>query len=302
MNRHHLSPVPGSWVDASVQTAVGLPTEPPRRGKPGSLPAAGPFWIGGLALGSGRPVVPRHRDGVSPAATLWVTDTVVPDADATWAALAACFPTTGLWPLLLRSLNDSCERPWDSGEFQPATEAEIDATDARTVLEDGWRDSLVPINDPWPPGTGPLAPFHPYFPGLAPSQPLSDELLVAPAGGRARIGLVSCRRPADAIGVMGWLGAINVRRPAEVSAVLRSWQERFGAVVVRLGFATVTLLVTRPPISDDDAVHVAAEVAALCPDALWQPEELPPYLPRDATLAAMGRHLVRESVWRLWFD
>jgi hypothetical protein len=158
------------------------------------------------------------------------------------------------------------------------------------------------MDDPWAPGTGPLAPFHPEFPGLAPSQPPSDELLVAPAGGSARIGLVSCRRPADAIGAMGWLGAINVRSPAEVSAVLRSWEDRFGAVVVGLGFATVRLLVTRPPRTDDDALRVAAEVAALCPDALWQPEALGPTMPRDATLGSMGRLLVREAVWRLWFD
>ncbi|WP_324273533.1 DUF4253 domain-containing protein [Blastococcus brunescens] len=129
-----------------------------------------------------------------------------------------------------------------------------------------------------------------------------DELLVATGGGSSRIGLVSCRRPADAIGVMGWLGAINVRRPAEVSAVLRSWEDRLGAVVVGLGFATIRLLVTRPPQTDDAALQVAAEVAALCPDALWQPAEQPPYQPRDATLEAMSRHLVRESVWRLWFD
>jgi hypothetical protein len=292
----------GSWAQVPVGREVLYPAEPPSSATPGPLPAAGTARIGRLALGPGRAVDPRDRDGVSPAATLWVTDTVVSHADATWAALAARFPTTGLWPLLLQSLHDGCERPWDSGEFQPATETEIDDIDARTVLEDGWRGSLVPINDPWAPGTGPLAPFHPEFPGLAPSQPPSDEVLVAPAGGSARIGLVSCRRPADAIGVMGWLGAINVRRPAEVAAVLRSWEDRFGAVVVGLGFATVTLLVTRPPRTDDDALRVAAEVAALCPDALWQPEALQSVPPRDATLGSMGRLLVRESVWRLWFD
>ncbi|WP_324273534.1 hypothetical protein [Blastococcus brunescens] len=85
-----------------------------------------------------------------------MTDTVVPDAGARWAALTARFPTTGLWPLLLQSLYDGTERPWDSGEFAPTTETEIDATDAPTVLEDGWRGSLVPIDDPWAPGTGPL--------------------------------------------------------------------------------------------------------------------------------------------------
>ena len=84
--------------------------------------------------------------------------------------------------------------------------------------------------------------------------------------------------------------------------MLRSWEDRFGAVLVGLGFATLTLLATPPPTSDDDAVRAAAEVAALCPDALWQPESQPPYQPRDATLDVLGRSLVREHVWRLWFD
>lgn len=93
-------------------------------------------------------------------------------------------------------------------------------------------------------------------------------------------------------------------RPAatEVSAVLRSWEDRCGAVLVGLGFATMTVLVTRPPATAENAIHLAAEVAAFCPDALWQPEEQWPYQPRDATLRAMSRLLVREPVWRLWFD
>jgi hypothetical protein len=87
-----------------------------------------------------------------------------------------------------------------------------------------------------------------------------------------------------------------------VSAVLRSWEDRFGTYLVGLGFATMTLLVTRPPTEDVDSVSVAAEVAALCPDALWQPQESWPYEEREATLRALGRSLVDRHVWRLWFD
>jgi hypothetical protein len=100
----------------------------------------------------------------------------------------------------------------------------------------------------------------------------------------------------------GWTGAINVRSSAEVSAVLRSWEDRFGAILVGLAFATMTLVVTRPPTSDDDALRVAAEVAALCPDALWQPESSWPYDQREATLEALSRQFVRQHVWHLWFD
>jgi hypothetical protein len=55
-------------------------------------------------------------------------------------------------------------------------------------------------------------------------------------------------------------------------------------------------------VDDAHVVHVAAEVAALCPDALWQPESQWPYREREPTLWALGRAVVREHVWRLWFD
>lgn len=232
-----------------------------------------------------------------------MTDGEVPTAVLTWASLAMQFPETGLWPLALHGLYDGSGRPWANGELSPVSEADIDAIDLGAVLEDGWRGSLVPIRNPWPPGTGPLAPFGSDFPGLAPLQHFyGEQPVVSGPGGRAHLGLVSCRRPADAIALAGWTGAINRREAAEVSAVLRSWEDRFGAVLVGLGFATITLLVNRPPTTDDDALHVAAEVAALCPDALWQPEALPPYVERECTLDAMSRELVREPVWRLWFD
>jgi hypothetical protein len=292
----------GSWSDRPAREEEALPTEPPRAATPGRVPAAGPLQFGPVALGAGRPVVARERNGEAPPAVLWVTDAELPDAVSVWASAAARFPETGLWPLLLQGLYDGSGRPWSTGEFEPVTEPEIAAIDVRQVLEDGWLGSLVPINDPWPPGAGPLAPFHPTFPGLAPAQPGPPVQTFAPTTGGSRLGLVSCRRPADAIGVAGWLGAINVRQPAEVSAVLRSWEERLGAMVVGLGFATITLLVTRPPVTDDDALWAAAEVAALCPDALWQPEALLPEPPREATLESMSRLLVRETLWRLWFD
>jgi hypothetical protein len=233
---------------------------------------------------------------------LWITDTCVPGAASAWSALAERFPVTGLWPLRLHSLYDGSGRPWESGELEPVALADIDAIDVREVLLQGWRDSLAPIRNLWPPGTGPLAPFGPEFPGLAPPQPESRESPAAFTAGAARLGLVSCRRPADAVAHAGWLGAINVTGAAQVSAVFRSWEDRFGAVLVGLSFATITLLVTRPPITDADALRVAAEIAAFCPDALWQPESPSPSPPREATLESMSRRLVREPVWCLWFD
>jgi hypothetical protein len=111
---------------------------------------------------------------------------------------------------------------------------------------------------------------------------------------RARVGLVRCRRPADAIAVAGWQGAINRVSSAEVSAVLRSWEERFGIVVAGLTFATISLLIPRPPRDDAHALRLAAEVAALCPDQLWQGDV--------ESLEELSRLLVGRPVRHLWFD
>lgn len=89
---------------------------------------------------------------------------------------------------------------------------------------------------------------------------------MAEADGAGRLGLVNCRRPADAVALAGWTG---------------------------------TLLVPRPPVSEDDALRVAVEVAALCPDALWQPDSYDSPTQRECTLEAIARELVREPVWRL---
>ena len=152
------------------------------------------------------------------------------------------------------------------------------------------------------PGEGPLAPFGPAFPGLAPTLPAVGEWPVTFTEGSAHLGLVSCRRPADAVAIAGWLGAINRSGAAQISAVLRSWEDRFGVILAGLGFATMTLLATRPTPSDDDALRVAAEIAALCPDALWQPEALWPYEEREPSLEDVSRRVVRSHIWRLWFD
>jgi hypothetical protein len=290
------------FSDGMHDLELSLPAQPPQAETPGELPVATILRLGPIALGPGRPIVARDIDGKPQRAALWATDDAATDAVAAWAALAEQFPTTGLWPLLLHGLYDGSGRPWSNGELEPVTEAAVDALDVREVLEEGWHGWLVPINNPWTPGTGPLAPFGPEFPGLAPVQPPESDVPLAFSDGPARLGLVSCRRPADAVALAGWMGAINRTSTTEVSAVLRSWEDRFGASLVGLGFATMTLLVTRPPTTRDDALRVAAEVAALCPDSLWQPEALWPYEERDTTLAALSRQLLGEHVWRLWFD
>jgi hypothetical protein len=105
------------------------------------------------------------------------------------------------------------------------------------------------------------------------------------------------------VALIGWHGAINSRSPEQVSAVLRSWEDRFGVVLAGLRFATLTLLVPHPPRNVSEALPVAAELAALCPDVLSQdgPVAAFGYL-SGGTLTGLAGVLVDRPVWTLWWD
>ena len=76
--------------------------------------------------------------------------------------------------------------------------------------------------------------------------------------------LVAVNRPAD---VPARLGAFptETATSAEISAVLRSWEERFGAVVVEQTPATITLIVDAPPDDRRSALLLSAEHHAIAP-------------------------------------
>jgi hypothetical protein len=75
--------------------------------------------------------------------------------------------------------------------------------------------------------------------------------------------------------------------------VLRSWEERFGATVMRVGFDTVDLLVERPALSQQAALAVAAEHFAFCMDNIYQ---------GAGSISEYARQLTGATRWSFWWD
>lgn len=248
-----------------------------RRSKPEPVPEHGgqPLAVDGVQLPPGRPVVADFDRGPTPT-PLWITD---------------AHPRTGLWPLVLTGMPTEPERPWSNGELDPVPVTDVDAVDAAALLAEAWRECFV-VDGAVEPS---MAPFGPEFPGLQPALPGAragtPAAPVVPAGGR--LGLVRCSRPADAVALVGWLGAVNVHGSAQVAAVLRSWEERYGAVVAAVGFDTLTLVLPHPPVGPR-AEWAAAEIVAFCPDALWQSGL--------DTVGEVAAQLAARPQWDLWFD
>ena len=148
-----------------------------------------------------------------------------------------------------------------------------------------------------------IQPFRPW-PGLAPSSiPGRDpdqratSVVTAPRRiaeltmyeGDPYVGLVQAQDGAAAIASSGWLSRAGA--VADTAAVIRSWQERFGARLCSLSMDTLGVSVAWPPTNAEQARRIAAEHYAFCPD-----------LVAAGTLDDRARSLVEAEVWAFWWD
>jgi hypothetical protein len=241
------------------------------------LPDEGPLRIGSVSLPAGVHIVSGYGTA-RPVA--WATTEPVPDAGRVWAALSEVHAQSGLVPLLLSGIGGDPKRPWDTQEFRdPDDLAELDHLDAAELLREDWLHQTTEYDDYDEEDEGyededfarsiaaDVAPFsRRQFPGLAQAE---DHQLTAgqfdrvlSGLGPARVGLVPAGRPADALPVLGWNTAFVTASP--LAAVLRSWEGRFGARLLRVGFAEFSVLAQRPPRTLESAQRLAAEHWAFC--------------------------------------
>ncbi|BCL13876.1 DUF4253 domain-containing protein [Micromonospora sagamiensis] len=244
-------------------------------------------------LPAGRLVTPE--DGGPPP--YWLSDD--PAELTSWARLRARHHETGLWPLLLSGLSCQEDRPWIVGEVSPARMSSPDRYDAAELLAEGWAGGQPDEDDPEVQEI--TLPFGTRWPGLAapgapadPPDELADECAEFVADGRARLGLVPAARGADTLALTGWTGPMNITGDTgKIASVVRSWEERFGARVIGVGFDTLRLSVAAPPTTTEHALRVAAEHFAFCPDNIWQ---------GSGTLAEYADEIIGANIWVFWWD
>jgi uncharacterized protein DUF4253 len=267
------------------------------------VPADGPVRLGSVQLPDGRQLSGWDDD----APLLWATSEPVPDAGQVWQALSDLHQDTGLVPILLAFLDRGhAGRPWDEGELNDRCDlAAVDRLDAAALLARDWAASAPTAEEleEDPEWAAMIAPYGDKYPGLAPTQ---DQALTGTELGRAlgwfgaaRVGLVPAARAADVLALVGYNGTVNSYGTPEVlSAVLRSWEDRFGAVLVEVGFDHIRLLARRPPRTLPDAQNVAAELWLMC-DEFW-PADRPGTAVHE--IGAITEHIMNVPIWSLWLD
>ncbi|MCW2917218.1 MAG: hypothetical protein JWN52_5286 [Actinomycetia bacterium] len=224
---------------------------------------------------------------------MWVSDGPVPDAGEQWKRLFDGHLKTGLYPLLLETLYGDAGRPWHVGELSPMSAGAVDALTAEGVLRRFWAevtDDDDGVDLPYPSWPGPAARGG----SLADPDTVAREHVASLGAESVLLGLVTSARGADTLTACGWNGPCNhTDHTQEISAVLRSWEDRFGVRVVRVGFDTLSLSVAAPPSTIEHARHVAAEHHAFCPDNIWQ---------GGVTFEEYAVGLIDSAHWSFWWD
>ncbi|WP_369144860.1 DUF4253 domain-containing protein [Streptomyces sp. R44] len=217
-----------------------------------------------------------------------------PAGPAAWAALRPAARTAGLLPVLLGGGG------LDEGQLTPGAMSDPADHDAEEVLAEFWEGCAASEEV--------IAPFTAGWPGLAAAQPSGSdpdraaaevaEALTEPGTwlAEARPALVPARRSADIPAVIGWTGPLNHENDvARLCAVLRSWEDRFGARVVALTPGQLLVSVAAPPLTVEDAEALAAEHFAFCPDNITQG--------RHSILRDYARGMLLDvPVWSFWWD
>jgi uncharacterized protein DUF4253 len=114
------------------------------------------------------------------------------------------------------------------------------------------------------------------------------------------VAVAAARRPADVLATAGWTRFDDpayddgIRNAVWIGAVLRSWENRFGARLLAIGpGAEIRLLVSRPPRTLEAAGKIAAEHSAFCDGCAGQGLR---------TVREIAPVLVDAPIWTFWWD
>lgn len=248
-------------------------------------------------LPPGRLVAPYGKAAGTADAVYWLSDQ--PAGPDLWVRLQRAHPRSGLWPVFANSFDGNPNVPWAAGEVRPQPVSDIDRLDAGEVMAGLWGAWVQ--DGEGQSGFEELRPFSRDWPGLAPApgagqepEAFTGEYVRDNDDGTSRIMLVAAARSADVVTAAGWQGPLNYAQDmAPLSSVLRSWETRFGARVIQLGFDTLHLAVAAPPVTAAQAQGVAAEHFAFCPDNIVQ---------GPGTITLYAAEIRGENGWSFWWD
>ena len=198
-----------------------------------------------------------------------------PDIADLWGHLIATFPELGFWPV---HTDGSLDELFDPDPDRIGTAEEFFAENTMPLFENHWEQGWEAPDFPelTPERLRRFADFHTRTIrtdrtiNTEKSHVVDDKNL-----GTTQLLITPVPRPADVPATIGWPGAINYDYSgAGVSTVLRSWEDRFGALLTSLNFAEMDLRISNVAqlamLTHDELVNLTLEHYVFCPDSLDQ--------------------------------
>lgn len=253
--------------------------------------------------------LPPGRFLSSGTACVWISDEFPEDVEQLWPRLLSEQGARGLVPLLCGPGVIGAPLGLDHVDAIRLEEVLAkDFAEYRRSRLPFWTDPTpdpVPEDvEPWPHDPGP--PFE-QWPGLASpipatsASPTPEEAAASlPAelfeSGRlepadCRLVLVPAHRGSDALALTGWSSEAPLPL---LCALLRSWEDRFGARVVAVFGSELHVSVARPPVVTEHANLLALEHVLSTADNIV--DDPPTPFPEYAT------DLVGRTSWSFWWD
>ncbi|WP_225805130.1 DUF4253 domain-containing protein [Streptomyces sp. NK15101] len=240
---------------------------------------------------------------------IWVSDAFPRGVEELWPRLLDERGTHGPVPLLCRP--DAAGRPLSPDHVAAVRLDEVPAADFAEYRRERlpyWSDPTPPPTpegiEPWPHDPGP-----PYeeWPGLAPGMPtaswdptpeeaasrLATGIIERGSSGLdgCRLVLVPARRGSDALALTGW----SAEAPLPLlCALLRSWEDRFGARLVAAFHSELHVSVARPPVEAEHATLLALEHVLSTADNIVDDPPTP--------FSEYAADLVGRTSWSFWWD
>jgi Domain of unknown function (DUF4253) len=220
---------------------------------------------------------------------VWMVHPLPPRREpfASWVRLRAAHAHTGLWPFLVGpDLKDEDRQAVSELWYDAATEHDPTAV-ARGLaldLEAFFAQQTAELEIP-DPATLTVDPAELAWADREPQFAFTSRDTV--------IGLIPARHGWEVPGLLSWQGAVNYDLDgAHHVAVLRSWQQRYGAELVTLTRDHIELLVAHPPRDPATRVQVAVEMLGYCPDLDVQ----------GTGMVAVLANEVAHRLWSFWWD
>lgn len=219
---------------------------------------------------------------------LFVVRVAAKNAMDVWSKARSVVDKTGYWPII----SDEVEQLIEYFELDLLEEDVQDTDqivklseliDARKVLAKRYKKNLEHYDTKegqWP---SHVRSEEKYSPAMVQSEESISILFC------------SARESWRVLAALRWSGSNDGMTPDYHTAFLKHWHQKYGAELVCANMSTMELKVAKPPETKSDALTLAKEQFAYCPEIVTQRES-------PKTIAALAADLYKSPQWCFWWN